>query len=75
MAFVVTAVVAGITRLGAGWWLPPHLFVVGALLSAISATTLMLAVTWSAEHAPRLELGGTMRHHDPVAASVRFGHE
>lgn len=46
--FVVAAVVAGITRGGTGWWLPLHLFVVGALLSAISATTQMLAVTWSA---------------------------
>lgn len=52
-AFVAAAVVAGIIRLGAGWWLPLHLFVVGALLSAISAATQMLAVTWSAAPAPR----------------------
>ena len=31
-AFVVAAVVAGITRVGTGWWLPLHLFVVGGLL-------------------------------------------
>jgi hypothetical protein len=36
-----------------GWWLPLHLFLVGGLLSAISATTQMLAVTWSAAPAPR----------------------
>jgi hypothetical protein len=46
--FVAAAGVAGITRVGADWWLPLHLFVVGGLLSAISAATQMLAVTWSA---------------------------
>lgn len=43
--FVVAAVIAGITRVGAGRWLPLHLFVIGGLLSAISAATQMLAVT------------------------------
>jgi hypothetical protein len=52
-AFTVAAVVAGVTPVGADWWTPVHLFVVGALLSAISATTQMLAVTWSAAPAPR----------------------
>lgn len=51
--FVVAAVVTGVMRVRAGWWLPLHLFVVGGLLSAISATTQMLAVTWSAGPAPR----------------------
>jgi len=49
--FTVAAVVAVLARVG--WWLPLHLFVVGGLLSAISATTQMLAVTWSAAPAPR----------------------
>lgn len=61
VVFVVAAVVAGITRLGAGWWLPLHLFVVGGLLSAISAATQMLAVTWSAAPAPRPLLAGSQR--------------
>lgn len=49
-AFVAAAVVAGATR--DGWWLPLHLFLVGGLLSAISAASQMLAVTWSASPAP-----------------------
>src|SRR5690606_21940873 len=61
VVFVVAAGVAGITRLGAGWWLPLHLFVVGGLLSAISAATQMLAVTWSAAPAPRPLLAGSQR--------------
>jgi hypothetical protein len=51
--FTGAAVVSGITRVGGDWWVPLHLFVVGALLSAVSATTQMLAVTWSASPAPR----------------------
>jgi len=51
--FTAAAIVAGITRVGADWWLPLHLFVVGALLSAVSAVTQMLAVTWSTAPAPR----------------------
>ncbi|MEO8264409.1 MAG: hypothetical protein ABI706_02755 [Ilumatobacteraceae bacterium] len=51
--FTVAAVVVGVARVGSGWWLPLHLFVVGGLLSAISATTQMLAVTWSAAPSPR----------------------
>ena len=35
-----------------GWWLPLHLFLAGGLLSAISAATQMLAVTWSSSSAP-----------------------
>ena len=60
-AFVVAAVVAGIARVGTGWWLPLHLFVVGGLLSAISATTPMLAVTWSAAPAPRPRVAAAQR--------------
>jgi len=51
--FIVAAVVIGITRHHSGWWLPLHLFVVGGVLSAVAATTQMLAVTWSASPAPR----------------------
>lgn len=46
-----------------GWWLPLHLFVVGGLLSAISTTTQMLAVTWSSSPAP----------HPLIAAVQRWG--
>jgi nitrite reductase (NO-forming) len=60
-AFVLAAVVTGIAGVGADWWLPLHLFVVGALLSAISATTQMLAVTWSAAPAPRPLVAGAQR--------------
>jgi nitrite reductase (NO-forming) len=38
-----------------------HLFAVGALLSAISATTQMLAVTWSAAPAPNSTVAGSQR--------------
>jgi nitrite reductase (NO-forming) len=61
--FVVVAVGVGVgaVRVGAGWWLPLHLFVVGGLLSAISATTQMLAVTWSAAPAARRAVVRTQR--------------
>ncbi len=58
-AFVIAAVVAGIV--GDGWWLALHLFVVGALLSAISATTQMLAVTWSTSPPPRRSIAAAQR--------------
>ncbi|MAT04014.1 MAG: hypothetical protein CL424_03100 [Acidimicrobiaceae bacterium] len=60
-AFVAAAVGAGVVRLGDGWWLPLHLFVVGGLLSAISATTQMLSVTWSAAPAPRWLVAAAQR--------------
>ncbi len=60
--FLVAAVLAAVTGVGAGAWLPLHLFVVGALLSAVSATTQMLAVTWSAAPPP----------HRPIAAAQRW---
>jgi nitrite reductase (NO-forming) len=52
VGFALAAIAAAVARAGSGWWLPLHLFVVGALLSAISATTQMLAVTWSSAPAP-----------------------
>jgi nitrite reductase (NO-forming) len=59
--FMAAAVITGITIVGADWWLPLHLIVVGALLSAISATTQMLAVTWSAAPAPSPLVAGAQR--------------
>lgn len=55
VGFVVVAVVAAVAGLGPGRngsWLALHLFFVGALLSAISGATPMLAVSWSASQAP-----------------------
>jgi nitrite reductase (NO-forming) len=60
-AFVSAAVVVGVAGIGAGWWLPLHLFVVGGLLSAISAVTQMLAVTWSAAPAPQSRVAAAQR--------------
>lgn len=68
--FVVAAVVAGITRAGADWWLPLHLFVVGGVLSAISAATQLLAVTWSAAAAPRAIVAAGQRWSLAVGALV-----
>ncbi|MEO6122631.1 MAG: hypothetical protein ABIR32_02900 [Ilumatobacteraceae bacterium] len=59
--FVAAAAVVGLARVGDGWWMPLHLFAVGGLLSAISATTLMLTVTWSTGPAPRSSVAGAQR--------------
>jgi hypothetical protein len=59
--FAGSAVVTAVADVGVGWWLPLHLFVVGALLSAISATTQMLAVTWSASPPTRRVVAGAQR--------------
>lgn len=61
VGFVVAAVVAAVAGVGPGWWVPLHLFVVGGLLSAISATTQMLAVTWATAPAPRPLVAGIQR--------------
>ena len=45
VAFLVAAAVA--TVAADNWWLPLHLFLVGAVLSAVATTTQMLAITWS----------------------------
>ena len=47
-AFAVASGLAAIAPHNTGAWLPLHLFLAGAVLHAISAVTLMLAVTWSA---------------------------
>ena len=61
---------------GTGWWLPLHLFVVGGLLSAISAVTQMLAVTWSAAPAPHPIIAGAQRWAIAVGAvAVVVGRE
>lgn len=59
VAFLVAAFAAAVTD--NGWWLPLHLFAVGALLSAISAVTQMLAVTWSAAPSPHPVVAGGQR--------------
>lgn len=52
VGFVVAAPISAVTAGDAGAWLPLHVFLVGALLTAISAATQLLAVTWSASPAP-----------------------
>lgn len=46
--FSLAAVASVAVPHSTGYWLPLHLFVLGGLLTAISSTTQMLAVTWSA---------------------------
>ena len=52
LAFLVAAVAVAVLDDGAGPWAPLHLFLVGALLTAIVTATQFLAVTWSAAPAP-----------------------
>ncbi len=52
VAFVVSATVAAATGAGDGSWLTLHLFLAGALLSAISGAAQLFAVTWAAGPAP-----------------------
>lgn len=62
-AFVIVAVVVSVLT-GTGivsWWVPLHLFVVGAVLTAVSAVTQMLAVTWSAAPAAGARMAATQR--------------
>jgi len=47
-AFVAAAPLAAVLPHRTGRWLPLHLFLVGGLLSAVSATTQFFAVTWAA---------------------------
>ena len=58
-AFVVAGLAGAVAPHRTGSWLPLHLFLVGALTTAISTVTQVLAVTWSAAPAPprwRVEL-------------------
>ncbi|QQS23802.1 MAG: hypothetical protein IPM43_10210 [Actinomycetota bacterium] len=50
--FAVGAVMTSFLDTETGRWMPIHLFVVGALLSAISTVTQMLAITWSTSAPP-----------------------
>ncbi|HAS12804.1 MAG TPA: hypothetical protein DCS55_20185 [Acidimicrobiaceae bacterium] len=50
--FAVAAPVTAVLPHDTGTWLPLHLLLVGALLSAISGATQLLAVTWSSAPAP-----------------------
>lgn len=60
-AFTFAAGVAAVVPHHTGPWLPLHLFLVGGLLTAISAATQFLAVTWSAAPPPPQALVGTQR--------------
>lgn len=61
LAFALAAPVAAVVPHDTGAWLPLHLFLVGALLCAISGTTQMLAVTWSTSPAPDRRLATAQR--------------
>lgn len=61
-AFALTAPLTAVLPHRTGSWLPLHLFLVGALLLAISGATQLFAVTWSAAPAPP----------GPVAAAQRW---
>lgn len=61
VAFTCVALVLVVAGLGTGWWLPLHVFVIGGLLGAISATAQMLAVTWSSAPAPRPVVAAAQR--------------
>jgi nitrite reductase (NO-forming) len=52
LAFTVAALVTAATGPRTGAWLPLHLFLAGGVMSAISAATVLFAVTWSAGPAP-----------------------
>lgn len=52
VAFVVSAPISALAAEDLGRWLPLHVFLVGAVLTAISAATQLFAVTWSASPAP-----------------------
>jgi nitrite reductase (NO-forming) len=60
-AFAFAAGVAVVVPHRTGLWLPLHLFLVGALLLAISGATQFLAVTWSAAAPPSAALVGAQR--------------
>lgn len=60
-AFAVASPLGAVVPHDTGAWLPLHLFVVGALVSAISGATQLLAVTWSTAPAPPARLAVAQR--------------
>jgi hypothetical protein len=60
-AFIVASPITALVANGNGVWLPLHLFLVGGVLSAISGTTQLLAVTWSTAPAPTRRLATVQR--------------
>lgn len=52
VGFVIGAAVAGVVLGRSELWVALHLFLLGGVLMAISATTQMFAVTWSSSPAP-----------------------
>lgn len=59
--FALAAPVAAVLPHRTGRWLPLHLFLVGALLLAISAATQLFAVTWAAGPPPARRLVAAQR--------------
>lgn len=75
-AFAVAAPVAAVVPHDTGSWLPLHLLLVGALLTAISGATQLLAVTWSTAPAPAVPLAVAQRWTVVLgAAAVAGGRE
>ena len=75
-AFIVAGPVAALLPHDTGAWLPLHLFLVGGVLSAISGTTQLLAVTWSTAAAPSRRLADVQRAGIAVGAmAIAVGHE
>jgi nitrite reductase (NO-forming) len=68
--FLVAAVVCAAVPHDTGVWLPLHLFLVGALLSAISAVSQMLAVTWSASRPAGDSAAGVQRYGLALGAAL-----
>jgi hypothetical protein len=61
LVFALAAPVTALLPHRTGAWLPLHLFLVGALLLAISGATQLLAVTWSAAPAPAASTASVQR--------------
>lgn len=61
LVFVVAGPVMLVVPHDTGNWLPLHLVLAGGLLSAISGSSQLLAVTWSAAPAPDDRLAGAQR--------------
>lgn len=75
-AFAVAAPLAALVPHDTGTWLPLHLLLVGALLTAVSGATQLLAVTWSAAPAPADRLVRAQRVSVVLgAAAVAAGRE